>query len=204
MGREKKRKPHAPRHEPLWRTPKLKALKPPGGYYADHAGWWDLKPGQVPDMDPSCGDREKKRIMRLAPAYGGQIPPAALVLDGLIGTGTVLLITPSGAERRIPVAYLAEVWKTPPGISLADFIHSMHADGLFLLTDAAQLRPVLGTPANQYGRWLFFDAATQEQRNAAMVTTAAELAAHGRDPGELRAYADAVAARVLDGHGDAR
>ncbi|MFB8236297.1 hypothetical protein ACFC58_07055 [Kitasatospora purpeofusca] len=204
MGRRKPGRTRRERPEqrlPAWRGRLLRRLGPPGAFYNDQE-WWDLEPGEVPDR-PGITEQTRHWIQWLAPVYGGQVPPAALLLDGYIARGTLPCRAEYGRRVEVPVEGfvrgLASTWPAvaASGVSARELLHIMHSDGRFLLADDLTVRAVLGQPQDTGGRWLFADDITEQDHAEHRVVVAAEIAVRGHDPDDLAGYTERAAARML-------
>ncbi|MFG2844276.1 hypothetical protein ACGF12_14040 [Kitasatospora sp. NPDC048296] len=204
MGRRKPGRVRRERPVPAWRPPLLRSLQPPGAFYNDtDMPWWDLQPGEVPDR-PGITEQTRRWIMWLAPVYGGQVPAAALVLDSMIARGVLHCLIGPGEVSEVPVdrfaRQLATTWPAAAasGACTRELLHIMHADGFLLVgDDPFAVRTVLAQPPHTGGRWLFWDAVTEQEHAEHRVVVAAEIAAQGRDPEDLYGYSTTAAARLF-------
>ncbi|MFB7375854.1 hypothetical protein ACFC6U_03040 [Kitasatospora purpeofusca] len=204
MGRRKPGRTRRERPLPAWRGPLLRRLRPPGVLYNDGGGpWWDLKPGEVPDR-PGITEQTRRWITWLAPVYGGQVPPAALLLDGMIAGGILRCLVGPGRIAQVPVDQLVRMLATAfpavaaSGVPHRELLHILHADGYLLVgDDPVAVRTVLAQPQHNGDRWLFWDSVTEQEHAEQRVVVAAEIAAQGLDPDDLDGYSRLAAARLL-------
>jgi hypothetical protein len=165
MGRRKQGKPKRQRGAGEYT---LQQLRPPG-----YDEWMVLTPDAAaqaaadPRLSPEAVDMAR-RLARLRPQYGPQIPRQALLLDLAVDHGALPLRSPGGALHHLPVGELAALLGADPadpadpaGADVRTALHELHASGALLVESSADpdaetvLRVVVGKPTRPGDPWLF-------------------------------------------------
>ncbi|QKW17677.1 hypothetical protein HUT16_00100 [Kitasatospora sp. NA04385] len=141
----------------------LQQLQPPG-----YDQWIVPVPGRakaIPVEGMSAGAVDTaRRIERLLPFYGSQVPVQALWLDVAVDSGVLQVRHTDDTITRLPVAELAGVLSGSDGdpaapAELRASMHELHAAGAVLVGpdeyDGCVVRPVLGKPQRPGDPWLF-------------------------------------------------
>lgn len=158
MGRKKAgkaRRPCVPRQYTL------QELQPPGEGYAE---WIRVTAGMNPDRidDPRVGDESialMRRLVRLGPLYGNQVPRAALYLDNLIDTGQLPIFGAGEEGTLVPLAEAAAKLGSRDA-DPRELLHHLHAMGMLLVDtdndhDLAVIRIVAQKPRKPGNPWRF-------------------------------------------------
>ncbi|WP_329493145.1 hypothetical protein [Kitasatospora herbaricolor] len=162
MGRKKTGKPRRERAAVEY---SLRELRPPG-----YEEWITVAPGMSPDKaaaDPLITPGAvgmMRRLARLRPLYGPQVPVQALWLDLAVDEGE-LRLRRAGGTVGLPVAELAGLLGAPggPAEDVRAGLHELHARGVVLVEpdeERTVLRVVTARPARPGGRWLFEEEAS--------------------------------------------
>ncbi|MFD4795981.1 hypothetical protein [Streptomyces anulatus] len=136
MGRKKPGKPRRPRSS-VPRQYTLQDLQPPGVAYDE---WYQVKPGMDASKvnDPRLGTEAidmMRRLARIGPSYDHKVPKAALLLDTIIDTGQLPVISRDG-DTEATLVPINEVASDRPGMDAAAVrhsLHELHAHGAFLV-----------------------------------------------------------------------
>ncbi|MFD0422607.1 hypothetical protein [Streptomyces parvus] len=163
MGRKKPGKPRRPRSS-IPRQYTLQELQPPGVAYDE---WYEVERGMDASEvdDPRLGPEAidlMRRLALLAPSYDHVVPRAALLLDTVIDTGQLPVISQDGATEATLVP-IGKVASERPGMSAADVresLHNLHAHGAFLVIPDEEhgvplIRFVAKKPTEPGGTWHF-------------------------------------------------
>ncbi|MFD8439975.1 hypothetical protein ACFV2I_33410 [Streptomyces microflavus] len=163
MGRKKPGKPRRPRNS-IPRQYTLQELQPPGVAYDE---WYQVKPGmdasKVNDsrLDPEAID-VMRRLVRIGPWYENEVPKAALLLDTVIDTGQLPVISRDGDTEAtlVPINEVASAQSGMNAASVRESLHNLHANGAFLVVPDDEhgvplIRFVGKKPTEPGGTWHF-------------------------------------------------
>ncbi|MGW6917893.1 hypothetical protein ACWGB8_29335 [Kitasatospora sp. NPDC054939] len=158
MGR---RKPGKPRRERAATEYTLQQLRPPG-----YDEWMSPAPGFDPERvaaDPRLSPQAvdlMRRLARMRPAYGPQIPLQAVWLDMALDGGVLRLRRPDAGVASLTAGELTGMLGGPAEVAdVRNAVHELHSTGMFLVESGDEadtvLRVVVGRPAKPGDPWLF-------------------------------------------------
>ncbi|WP_435191330.1 hypothetical protein [Streptomyces sp. bgisy126] len=163
MGRKRPNKPRRVK-VPRQRGYTLRQLQPPGDNYLD---WVAVPAGARLDQvtDPEIGPQDidfLRRLTRIAPLYGNEVPTAGVYLDTVIDSGHLPVYHGEDSTSLVPLQQIVGV---APGLDeqgIRNSIHRLHAVGAFLMFsikehDMALVRFVSKKPAHPGEQWGFLD-----------------------------------------------
>lgn len=161
MGRKKPGKPRRPRNTTC-REYTLQELRPPGDAYDE---WYTVNPDMSAEQVAAMGvDPEAldimRRMARLGPLYNGELPKAALLLDQLIDTGHLPLLSDDEEGILMSLETMVPAQASGDPDSIRESVHNLHSVGALLVVtdekhDMPFVRLVAKRPDHPGDRWYF-------------------------------------------------